>query len=197
MLEESASEPLPLESQRAGLGTCGAASNPAVDQSIRLPERSALDRWIPSVRAPTVPQLHLGRPDLPGPMPPHPGVRVAIDERELIPHPHPPGHQVKAGARPLWGEPVPSRQHPWWRAPSARRQHQARLRGNRPAPPGFGCWHWPLAAWCEPGKPARTTRPSHVPMMPMARCHRCDARRSRPGPRAVELSLTCMLSFGR
>ena len=61
------------------------------------------DHWIPSVRAPTVPQLRLGRRDLPGPMPPHPCVRVAVDERQLIPRPHPQGHQVKAGLAPFGG----------------------------------------------------------------------------------------------
>jgi hypothetical protein len=60
---------------------CGAASHSAVYQGICLPVRTAIDRWIPSVHAPTVPQLHLRRPDLPGPMSPHPCVCVAVDER--------------------------------------------------------------------------------------------------------------------
>jgi hypothetical protein len=149
-----------------------------------LPVRTASDHWIPSVRAPTVPQLHLGRPDLPGPIPPHPCVRVAVDERQLIPRPHPQEDQIKAGARTLWREPVPSRQHPRWRAPSARRKHQARLGGNRLAQPGFGCRQWPLAVRCEPRKPASTMRPSHVPMMPVARCRSCDPSGSPPGPPA-------------
>jgi hypothetical protein len=129
-------------------------------------------------------------------MPPHPCVRVAVDERQLIPRPHPQGHQVKAEACTLWREPVPCRQLPRWRAPSPRRKHQARLRGNRLAPPRFGCRHWTLAARCEPRNPARTT-PSHVPMMPVARCRKCDARGSRAGPGAVEPLLTCTLTFTR
>ena len=129
-------------------------------------------------------------------MPPHLCVRVAVDERELIPRPLPQGHQVKARARTLWGEPVLGRQDSWWRYPAARGENEAQLGGDRPAPPGFGCRHRPLAAWCEPRKPANMRRPSHVvPMMPMARYRRRDARRSRPGPRAVDLSLTCALIF--
>jgi hypothetical protein len=139
-----------------------------------LAEISAVDRRRPSVRAPHVPQLHIGRPNLPGPTLPHPCVRVAVDEREPIPRPHPQRHQVKARARTLWRKPVPSWEHPRWRTPPTRRKHQAWLRGNWPTPPRFRCRHRPPAACCEPCNPAKTTRPSHVPMMPASRCRSCD-----------------------
>jgi hypothetical protein len=126
-------------------------------------------------------------------MPPHPCMRVAVDERELIPRPHPPGHQVKAGACALWRKPVPSRHPPRWRAPASRREREAWLGGNRPAPPGFGCRHRRLAVRCEPRKPAGTTRPPHVPIMPLARCRRCDARRPRAGLLPAKPPLTCRL----
>ena len=149
------------------LGTCGAASYVAVYQVIRWLRLSAVDRRRPSVRALYVPQLHLGRSNLPGPTLPHPCVRVAVDEREPIPRPHPQRHQVKARARTLWRKPVPSWEHPRWRTPPTRRKHQAWLRGNWPTPPRFRCRRRPSAAWCEPCNPAKTTRPSHVPMMPL------------------------------
>jgi hypothetical protein len=160
-------EPLPQACRTAGLPTCGAARHPAVHQGVHLPRRSAADRWMPSVRTPDVPQLRVGRPDFPAAMPPHPCVRVAVDERELIPRPHPQGHQVKPRSRTLWRQPVPSRKRPRWGFPSTRRQHHSRLGGNRPAPPGFACRQRPSAGRCERRHPARTTRPSHVPMMPL------------------------------
>jgi hypothetical protein len=149
------------------------------------------------VCAPTVPQVRIGWPDLPSPMPPHPCVRVAVHERQLIPRPHPLGHQVKTRGRPLGREPVPARQHPRWRAPSTRRKHQARVRRDPSAPSGFGSRYRPSAGWCELRNPARTTRPSHVPMMPLHRCRRSDARRSRAGPLPIKALLTCRLRFQR
>jgi hypothetical protein len=50
---------------------------------------------------PPVPRLRIRRPDLPGPMPPHPCMRVAVDKWELVPDPRPPGHQVKTRCRAL------------------------------------------------------------------------------------------------
>jgi hypothetical protein len=123
-----------------------------------------------SVCAPNVPQLRVRRPDLPGPMPPHPCVRVAVDERQVVPGPRPPGHQVKTRCRALGWEPVPGRQGSRWRCPAARRENDARFGGDPPAPPGFGCRPELSAARCERRNPVRTTRPPHVPMMPLPRC---------------------------
>jgi hypothetical protein len=69
--------------------------------------------------------------------------------------------------------------------------------GTRPAPPGFGCRCRPSAGWCEGRNPARTTTPSHVPMMPLHRRRRCHARRLRAGPLAVKPLLTCALRCQR
>jgi hypothetical protein len=49
-------------------------------------------------------QLPIARPDLPGPMTPHPCVCVAVDEQQVVPDPRPPGHQIKTRARALWRE---------------------------------------------------------------------------------------------
>jgi hypothetical protein len=129
---------------------------------VRLPALSASDRRTLSVCAPNVPQLRIRRPDLPGRMPPHPCVRVAVDERQVVPHPRPPGHQIKTRCRALGWQPVPGRQDSWRRCPSARGENEAWLGGDPPAPPGFGCRYGPSAGWCERRNPARTTTPSHV-----------------------------------
>ena len=39
-------------------------------------------------------------------MPLHPCVREAVDNRQVEPRPHPPGHQVKAQCSPLWRQPI-------------------------------------------------------------------------------------------
>ena len=150
-----------------------------------------------SVGAPNVPQLRIRRPGLPSTMPPHPCVRVTVDERHVIPDPRPPGHEVKTWCRALGWWPVPGRQDSWWRCPSARGENEARLGGDPPAAPGFGCRRGRSAGRCEQCNPARTTTPSHLPMMPLFRCRRCDARRLRPARLPSRSPLTCMLSVQR
>src|SRR5512133_3834183 len=54
-----------------------------------------------SVCAPNVPQLRLGRPDLPGSMPPHPCVHVAVDERQVVPDPVKPPLTCRLTFQPL------------------------------------------------------------------------------------------------
>ena len=117
--------------------------------------------------------------------------------RHVVLRPHPPGHQIKARCCTLWRQPAPGRQHPRWRCPSIRRKNEVCLGGNRLAPPGCGCRRGPSAPGRVPRNPARTARPSHVPMMPLARCRRCVSRRSRAGPPPVKPLLTCRLTAQR
>jgi len=127
-------------------------------------------RCCSAVAGPLCPQCAPTRPraaGAPTPHAAHPCVRVAVDERQVIPRPRPPGHQIKARCGTLWWQPVPGRQHPGRRCPSARRKDQAWLGGNPLAPPGFASRRGPSAARSVPCNPARTTRPSHVPMMPL------------------------------
>ena len=134
-------------------------------QDIRLPGLSVTVRWMLSVRAPKVPQLPIPRPDLPGPMTPHPCVRVAVDEQQVIPDPRPPGHQIKTRARALWRE-ASSRPAGLLVAVSSRpAKERSPAKTDPPAPPGFGSRPELSAAWCERRNPARTMTPSHASMM--------------------------------
>jgi hypothetical protein len=65
-----------------------------------------------SVCAPNEPQLRIGRPDLPGPMPPHPCVRVAVDEREGYQTRAHQGTRSRCGAAPSDGSQFQAGRHP-------------------------------------------------------------------------------------
>jgi hypothetical protein len=68
---------------------------------------------------------------------PHPNMGVAVDQRDLVPHPHPPRHNVQPRHRSLRWNPIPRRQRAPWRRPASGRENISRLGGNPLATPGL------------------------------------------------------------
>jgi hypothetical protein len=97
--------------------------------------------------------------DFPAAVRPHPRVGVAVDQRELVPHLHPPRHDIQPWLRPVRWNPAPCRQHTPWSCPASRREDVARLGGNPsaiprrtlghtvPAPRGKRPFAAPTQAW--------------------------------------------------
>jgi hypothetical protein len=73
--------------------------------------------------------------DFPAAVRPHPRVGVAVDQRKLIAHLRPPGHDIQPWLRPARWNPAPCRQHTPWRCPASRREDIAWLGGDPSAIP--------------------------------------------------------------
>jgi hypothetical protein len=98
--------------------------------------RARKDRAARFPRAGFIPWNGDGRwADFPAAMRPHPRVGVAVDQRELVPDLHPPGHDIQPWLRPVRWNPAPCRQHTPWRCPASRREDIARLGGDPSAMP--------------------------------------------------------------
>ena len=54
----------------------------------------------------------------------------SVEQRQRIPHPHPPRHDIQPRPRPVRWKPAPRWQHTWRRRPASRREGPARLGGN-------------------------------------------------------------------
>jgi hypothetical protein len=117
--------------------------------------------------------------DLPPAARPHPRVGVTVQQRELIPHPHPPRHDIQPWLGPVRGNPAPRRQHTVWRRPASRREHVARLGGDTPAIPRRTLGAVPAS---------RGKRPWKAPTQPL---HACIIDRAA---RSVEVASPLLLA---
>ena len=68
---------------------------------------------------------------VPAPVTPHPGMGVAVNERQFVPNAHGEGHSVKPGPSTAGREPVPHGQRASWGHPAVGRRNNGGAASNR------------------------------------------------------------------